>query len=183
MTRAALPGAFVFAALKEMPSAPGGDVSGGVGAALDGDSEGEGEAEEGAEGEEGSLTASYLALLVATAGVTPADLEPTPGAPPAPLLPRLLVVTSDRFIVLTHAGPSTTADVPLGSECVVTSNHHLSELVKMAFKKRDPDLVTLFLLSTEAAAGADSGTRSKRYRIGRKNDFVAVLRHNMQRFK
>lgn len=171
LTRAALPGAFVFAALKEMPSAPGG------GAALDGDSEGEAEeAEKGAEGEEGSLTASYLALLGATAGVTPADLEPTPDAPPVPLLPRLLVVTSDRFIVLTHAGPSTTADVPLGSECVVTSNHHLSELVKMAFKKRDPDLVTLFLLSTE-------GTQSKRYRIGRKNDFVAVLQHNMLRFK
>ena len=201
LTRAALPGAYVFSALKEKPSpssqaaAPSGEAAKAAGAAQDDDSDGEEDGEPGqprdGEGEEGSLTASYLAMLGATAGVAPPDLDVPP---PTPLLPRLLVVTRERLLVLAAPLGSDDALPLLGSEYVVKSNHHLSELVKIAFKKRDPDLVTLFLLSslTEvveapggdgAPVGGAGQTRFMKYRIARKGDFVAVLQHNMQRFK
>ena len=66
-------------------------------------------------------------------------------------LPRLLVsrfiaVSRERLIVLDSHGKG------VGSIATVKSNHHLTQLVKITFKKRDPNLVHLFF-STGLAAG------------------------------
>lgn len=84
----------------------------------------------------------------------------------------------------------------------VKSNHHLSELLKMAFRRRDPDLVTLFVLAGSVEGGlqpppaSDGGsaatapespgapaTKAKRYRVARRGDLIQVLQRNMERFK
>ena len=54
---------------------------------------------------------------------------------------RYLVVTRERLLVLDSGGKG------VGATATVKSNNHLTELIKMTFRKRDPDLVTLFFVS------------------------------------
>ena len=42
---------------------------------------------------------------------------------------------------------SITGGAGVGSQATVKSNHHLTELLKMTFRKRDPELITLFFAS------------------------------------
>jgi hypothetical protein len=51
----------------------------------------------------------------------------------------------------------------------VKSNHHLTELLKMTFRKQDPDLVSIYY-----ARGPGEPPRVNRYRISKKQEFVEV---------
>jgi len=86
-------------------------------------------------------------------------------------LHRFLVVTRERFIVLDSSGGG------VGSIGVVTANHHLTELLKMTFRKREPDLVTLYFVSY------DSEPKTKQFRVSKRNEFVECLQKHMRRFK
>lgn len=100
---------------------------------------------------------------------------------------RYLVITRERFIVLdTSASSTRTEDASegnpiapespsksksggVGSQAMVKSNHHLTELIKMTFKKKDPELVTLYLLSSTGEP------KPRQYRVVKYKDFVATL--------
>jgi hypothetical protein len=100
---------------------------------------------------------------------------------------RYLVITKERFIVLDSQGKG------VGSVATVKSNHHLTELIKITFKKRDPELVTLFYASPSpdaegdveggvgvgagAGAGAERsiGLKSHQYRVIKRKEFVETL--------
>jgi len=83
---------------------------------------------------------------------------------------RYLVVTKERFMVIDSNGKG------VGSEAIVKSNHHLTELVKMTFRKKDPELVSLFLQNGEEL-------KSHQYRVPKKQDFLNILQKNLQKFK
>eukprot|EP01035_Chromulina_nebulosa_P019573 gene19573-25474_t len=83
---------------------------------------------------------------------------------------RYLVVTKERFMVIDSNGKG------VGSEANVKSNHHLTELVKMTFRKKDPELVSLFLQNGDEL-------KSHQYRVPKKQDFLNILQKNMQKFK
>eukprot|EP01038_Epipyxis_sp_PR26KG_P007641 gene7641-10401_t len=85
---------------------------------------------------------------------------------------RFLVVSKERFLVLDSNGEG------VGSSAVVKSNHHLTELVKMTFRKKDPELVTLFFLGS-----ASKADKTKLYRVSKRKEFVEALQKNMQRFR
>merc|ERR1711871_1754221 len=113
---------------------------------------------------------------------------------------RYLVVTRERFIVLDSGGDG------VGANATVCSNNHLTELIKMTFRKKDPDLVNLFFLHTSGEdegdehkdvqgnndeAQQEQGNQSKQnmtlkpqpFRIAKRKEFIEVLQKNMQRFK
>jgi hypothetical protein len=50
----------------------------------------------------------------------------------------------------------------------------------MTFRKKDPELVTLHFLNSNAESGA---TKTKVYRVSKRKDFIDALQKNMQRFK
>lgn len=86
------------------------------------------------------------------------------------------------------------------------SNNHLTELNKMTFRKRDPELVTLFFMHEEVSI-PDNVSESEvkemtgnavvtpdpdkplltlkttQFRIPKRKEFVEVLQKSMQRFK
>jgi hypothetical protein len=80
---------------------------------------------------------------------------------------RYLVITKERFIVLDSQGKG------VGSTATVKSNHHLTELIKITFKKRDPELVTLFYASPRS--GNSEGLKSHQYRVIKRKEFVDTL--------
>jgi hypothetical protein len=84
---------------------------------------------------------------------------------------RYLVITKERFIVLDSNG------LGVGATAIVKSNHHLTELVKITFKKRDPELVTLFISSpgTPASYSGEEGVKKHQYRVAKRKDFVTTL--------
>ena len=86
----------------------------------------------------------------------------------------------------------------------VKSNHHLTQLIKMTFRKKDPNLVHLFYSTgqTSGTAGTagngDTGEgegegggggaeepvlKEKVYRLSKTKQFVAALQNGMKRFK
>ena len=117
------------------------------------------------------------------------------------LVSRFIAVSRERLIVLDSHGKG------VGSIATVKSNHHLTQLVKITFKKRDPNLVHLFFSTGLAAgpavaagdagegsaqggpSGGDSGAplppalREKSYRLSKTKQFVEALQMNMKRFK
>jgi hypothetical protein len=64
--------------------------------------------------------------------------------------------------------------IGIGSKATVKSNHHLTELLKMTFRKSDPELICLYL-------GPEGKIRQ--YRVSKRKEFVESLQKNMQRFK
>lgn len=88
---------------------------------------------------------------------------------------RYLVVSRERFIVLDSNGEG------VGSPATVKSNRHLTELAKMTFRKRDPELVTLFFIS--AKSPENNGLKQRQYRVSKRVEFVQALQRNMERFK
>jgi len=84
---------------------------------------------------------------------------------------RYLVISRERFIVLDSGGEG------VGSKAVVKSNHHLTELIRMTFRKKDPELVTLHFVSQQ------QHNNSRQYRVSKRREFVDALQKNMQRFK
>lgn len=89
---------------------------------------------------------------------------------------RFLVVTKERFLVLDSDGNG------VGSEATVKSNHHLTELLKMTFRKKDPELITIWLLNNNAD-GSAAEPKTRQYRVSKRQLFVETLQKNMQRFK
>ena len=79
---------------------------------------------------------------------------------------RYLVITKERFIVLDSGGQG------VGSTAEVKSNHHLTELVKITFKKRNPELVTLFISDP---GGRYGDMKKHMYRVAKRQEFVATL--------
>jgi len=79
------------------------------------------------------------------------------------LLHRFLVVTRERFIVLDSGGGG------VGSRGRVLSNHHLTELMKMTFRKQDPDTVTLYFVSY------DRIPKTKQFRVNKRKEFIECL--------
>ena len=61
---------------------------------------------------------------------------------PSPSLTQLAFHLS--LLPINH---SFTGGAGVGSQATVKSNHHLTELLKMTFRKRDPELITLFFAS------------------------------------
>jgi hypothetical protein len=96
-------------------------------------------------------------------------------------------VTKERVIVLDSGGGG------VGSVSTVKSNHHLTELVKLTFKKRDPELLTLFVASSFPGMPEDDGDealdekqrggppkpavapKQKQYRVSKRDELVDVL--------
>lgn len=87
----------------------------------------------------------------------------TKGEPKTQPVHRFLVVTKERFIVLDSKGQG------VGSVGLVKSNHHLTELIKITFKKKDPDSVILFI----SAPGKEPKPHS--YKVAKRNDFIKTL--------
>lgn len=99
--------------------------------------------------------------------------SPTPvSSTPSPTAHRFLVITRERFLVLDSDGGG------VGSKATVEYNHHLTELTKMTFRKKDPELITLFF-----AGGGDSTDNARQYRVSKRKEFVEGLQKAMQRFK
>lgn len=112
-------------------------------------------------------------------------------------LERVVFLSRERILLLAcPAGPTKPG--------LVKSNHHLTELQKMTFMRRDPTLVTLHylaperLLEGEAGAGAGAGeggvgpvaeaavaTKRNVYRFGLddKEAFIRIIRGALQRFQ
>jgi len=107
---------------------------------------------------------------------------------------RFLVVSRERLIVLDSHGRG------VGSSAVVKSNHHLTQLIKMTFRKKDPNNVHLFLATGEMEPvpaqepGAEQGQgqgqgqgqpvlKEKVYRLSKTKQFVTALQSGMKRFK
>lgn len=87
---------------------------------------------------------------------------------------RFLVVTRERFIVLDSGGKG------VGATARVKSNHHLTELLKITYKKKHADWVTLYLASPGCVEGEE---KFREYRVPKRKEFIEALQKNMQRFK
>jgi hypothetical protein len=85
---------------------------------------------------------------------------------------RYLVITKERFIVLDSGGKG------IGSTADVKSNHHLTSLIKITFKKRDPELVTLFI----SDPSKEGGMKKHAYRVVKRKEFVATLQVRLFRY-
>merc|ERR1711968_283064 len=98
---------------------------------------------------------------------------------------RYLVVTRERFIVLNSGGEG------VGAQATVCSNNHLTELIKMTFRKKDPDLVSLFFVTSiddeemKAPVSATQGSnedlptptttlKPQPFRIAKRKEFIEV---------
>jgi len=119
-----------------------------------------------------SASASAPAALVGEAVVGEAVVGKTAKVAQQLQVHRYLVVSRERFIVLDAGGGG------VGSEASVKSNRHLTELIKMTFKKKDPELVTLFFVSPDAPQG-----KPRQYRVSKRQEFVTALQKNMERFR
>ena len=111
-------------------------------------------------------------------------------------LERVVFLSRERILLLAcPAGPTKPG--------LVKSNHHLTELQKMTFMRRDPSLVTLHYLALAperpleeeegaggeggdvAAAAAAAATKRNVYRFGLddKEAFIRIIRGALQRFQ
>ena len=61
------------------------------------------------------------------------------------------------------------------------SNHHLTELTRMTFKKSDPTIVTLYFKDGLTEEG-EQIARARVYHMENKQDFIVALRTNMRRY-
>ena len=60
-------------------------------------------------------------------------------------LHRFLCVTSDRLLVLDSGGKGE------GNIAKVDANHHLTRLEKLTFRKREPDVINIFMKDSDIA--------------------------------
>ena len=113
------------------------------------------------------------------------------------LVSRFLVVSRERLIVLDSHGKG------VGAMATVKSNHHLTQLTKITFRRHDPNLVHLFfstgLIDTaplpappQDNEGTERGEekalpvpqlKEKTYRVSKTKQFIEALQQNMKRFK
>lgn len=103
-------------------------------------------------------------------GMRPSEACPAPAQAPE-MVHRYLVVTRERFIIIDTSGGG------VGSVGRVVANHHLTELLKMTFRKRDPDMVTIYFVSPHPEP------KTKQFRVSKREEFVQCLQKHMQRFK
>ena len=120
------------------------------------------------------------------------SLPSSPSSPSSPAvvveLPRFIVLTPERIIVLEEEGGRAGGRAGQGR---VKSNHHLTELARMTFLKKTPDVVTLYFRKggMEDEGGREEGSPKKEdlkgraYRVARKEEFIGALQGRLQRFK
>eukprot|EP00617_Octactis_speculum_P004854 CAMPEP_0185783696 /NCGR_PEP_ID=MMETSP1174-20130828/118523_1 /TAXON_ID=35687 /ORGANISM="Dictyocha speculum, Strain CCMP1381" /LENGTH=269 /DNA_ID=CAMNT_0028474875 /DNA_START=198 /DNA_END=1007 /DNA_ORIENTATION=- len=97
-----------------------------------------------------------------------------------PSLPRIIIVTKDRLLVLQAIALDDGLPPPLlNSQATVKSNHHLSELSRMTLLKKDPDVVTLHYRD----GPSEKDLRRRTYRVDCKDDFITTLQQCLQRFR
>ena len=105
------------------------------------------------------------------------------------LVPRFLVVSRERFLVLQVAAG---APMGIGSEATVVLNEHLTQLIRVTFRKKDPEMINLFfkndgsIVNSSIREDEEDSTdeeRIRRYRVSKRAELVETLQRNMQRFK
>ncbi len=102
------------------------------------------------------------------------------------------MLTPERIIVLEEEGGRAGGRAGQGR---VKSNHHLTELARMTFLKKTPDVITLYFRrgGVEAEGGREGGVedgspkkedlKGRAYRVARKEEFIGALQGRLQRFK
>jgi hypothetical protein len=76
---------------------------------------------------------------------------------------------------------------PSLSQAIVKSNHHLSELSKMSFHKKNPNIINMFLrigpppLDPKDTAGQNF--KKNVYKIEQKDQFIRDLQIRIRKFK
>ena len=71
----------------------------------------------------------------------------------------------------------------LACQGIVKSNHHLSELTRMTFKKSDPTIITLYFRNGMLEEGVEDRPRARVYHMDHKERLILALRTNMKRFR
>jgi len=102
---------------------------------------------------------------------------------------RFLVVSRERFLVLRTIKGTI---MGVGGQALVVLNEHLTQLLRMTFRKRDPEMVTMYF-SADGSEGncsayeddedSTSTESVRRYRVSKRAELVSALQKNMQRFK
>ena len=82
-------------------------------------------------------------------------------------LHRFLCVTSDRLLVLDSGGKGE------GNIAKVDANHHLTRLEKLTFRKREPDVINIFMKDSDIAYS---------FRVKKKERFIESLKTKMKKF-
>ena len=102
---------------------------------------------------------------------------------------RFLVISRERFLVLRTTKGTT---MGVGGQATVVLNEHLTQLLRMTFRKRDPEMVTMYFSTNgseenynidEDDEDSTSVERVRRYRVSKRAELVSSLQRNMQRFK
>lgn len=91
-------------------------------------------------------------------------------------LPLLLAFRQERILVLAPIEGK-------AGQGIVKSNHHLSELTRMTFKKSDPTIITLYFKNGMVQPDQENAPRARVYHMENKERLILVLRTNMKRFR
>lgn len=71
----------------------------------------------------------------------------------------------------------------VGTTGTVNANKHLTELQKMTFKKKAPDLISLFFHSPLEETADAQPVYKRLFRVSKRDLFVETLQKNMVRFR
>jgi len=97
---------------------------------------------------------------------------------------RFIVVTNERILVLSPPADVKLEEIDMNSlACSVKSNHHLTELIRMTFPKKDPSLVTLQYRRGPKTAEGKTDTHKKTYRVSDKDSLMKTLQQKMAHFR
>jgi len=130
-------------------------------------------------------TVLFPATKYRATNVPVADVE----SPTQELEVRFLVVSRERFLVLR---PMKGTTMGVGGQATVVLNEHLTQLLRMTFRKRDPEMVTMYFSADGSEDNynafkddedSTSAERIRRYRVSKRAELVSALQKNMQRFK
>jgi hypothetical protein len=106
--------------------------------------------------------------------------------------PRFLVVSRERFLVLKVKSTGGSAAMKVGATAEVTLNVHLTQVLRMSFRKRDPEMITFVFASDGTPATVDvdeddadstETERVQRFRVTKRKELIEALQTKMQRFK
>ena len=140
------------------------------------------------------------------------DSSTSSGTPNVKLEPRFLVVSRERFLSLRvkpsnetkiqnndkygaddgHQEGGTTTGMTVGATATVMLNIHLTQLLRMSFKKKEPQLISFIYASDGTPATMDlddddddstENERIQKYRVAKRNELIETLQNKMKRFK
>lgn len=103
------------------------------------------------------------------------------------------MLTPERIIVLEEEGGRAGGKAGQGR---VKSNHHLTEIARMTFLKKTPDVITLYFRMggmkegeggrekvVEGGSPKKENLKGRAYRVSEKEEFIGALQGRLQRFK